>query len=183
MELALIAAVGKNRELGAGNELLWHLPKDFSWFIRHTKNKPVIMGRKTMESLGKPLKNRLNIVLTRSSEVMDGFVKANSWEEALEVANTWIQNREKLEITSAADGYSVISEEIMIIGGGEIYNQAIDRVDRMYITEVDAEFPNADTYFPANSNSWKPVYSEAVMADEKHAYDFRFVVYERGSDF
>ncbi len=181
MELALIAAVGKNRELGAGNELLWHLPKDFSWFIKHTKNKPVIMGRKTMESLGKPLKNRLNIVLTRSSEVMEGFEKVNSWEEALEVAKTWLQNREKLEIPNAAEGYSVNSEEIMIIGGGEIYNQAIERVDRMYITEVDAEFPNADTYFPEISNSWKPVYSEAVSTDEKHAFEFRFVVFERGS--
>jgi len=93
MELALIAAIGRNRELGAGNELLWHLPKDFSWFIKHTKNKPVIMGRKTMESLGKPLKNRLNIVLTRSSEVMEGFVKVGTWDEAFAVANDWLQER------------------------------------------------------------------------------------------
>jgi dihydrofolate reductase len=183
MELALIAAIGRNRELGAGNELLWHLPKDFSWFIKHTKNKPVIMGRKTMESLGKPLKNRLNIVLTRSSEVMEGFVKVGKWDEAFAVANDWLQERGSVEFNTAADGYSVNANEIMIIGGGDIYRQAIERVNRMYITEVEAEFSTADTYFPVISDQWKQIYSESISADEKHAVDFRFIVYERGSNF
>ena len=78
----MIAAVGENLELGAGNALLWHLPDDFSWFIKHTKGKALIMGRKTMESLGKPLKNRTNIVLTSQSEVLPGFEIASNWEQA-----------------------------------------------------------------------------------------------------
>lgn len=200
MELALIAAVGKNRELGAGNELLWHLPKDFAWFIRHTKNKPVIMGRKTMESLGKPLKNRLNIVLTRSGRVLDGFSAAGDWDEAMDIAKDWLQLKRKdaMSISSkeglplndkstngiSADnptelqGFGVIADEIMVIGGGEIYHQAMDRVSRMYLTEVDATFPDADTFFPAFSDPWEAVYREPVLADEKHAYAFQFMVYE-----
>jgi dihydrofolate reductase len=71
----------------------------------------------------------------------------------------------------------------MIIGGGDIYRQAIERVNRMYITEVEAEFSTADTYFPVISDQWKQIYSESISADEKHAVDFRFIVYERGSNF
>jgi len=200
MELALIAAVGKNRELGAANELLWHLPKDFAWFIRHTKNKPVIMGRKTMESLGRPLKNRLNIVLTRSGKALDGFVAAGDWDEAIDIAKDWLHQKREAAMSIAikealplddqspqgisaenpADlkGFGVIADEIMVIGGGEIYNQAMDRVSRMYLTEVDATFSDADTFFPAFGDPWEAVFREPVSADEKHAYAFQFIVYE-----
>lgn len=89
----MIAAVGENLELGAGNELLWHLPDDFAWFIKHTKGKPVIMGRKTMESLGKPLKGRTNIVLTSQSSVSPGFQRAENWEQALSQATKAIEQK------------------------------------------------------------------------------------------
>ena len=109
MQISIIAAIGSNNELGANNQLLWHLPIDFKWFIARTKGKPVIMGRKTMESLGKPLKNRLNIVLSRQFiEVAEGFVLVNSWDQAFDIAK---QSE---------------SEEIMIIGGAQIYEQALE---------------------------------------------------------
>jgi len=181
MELALIAAIGKKNELGAGNELMWHLPKDFSWFIRNTKHKPVIMGRKTMESLGKPLKNRLNIVLTRTGSVADGFIASGNWDDAIATAQEWLTHQPELENANPTEGFAPIPNEIMVIGGGEIYQQAMDRVSRLYITSVDAEFPQADTFFPSIGPKWKLLYSESVLADEKHAFGFRFLVYERGS--
>jgi dihydrofolate reductase len=159
--ISLIAAIGKNRELGAGNALLWHLPDDFKWFVKHTKNKAVIMGRNTMDSLGKPLKNRLNIVMTRSNEpLIEGFVKASNWEEALGMAREF-------------------SEEIMIIGGAQIYNQAIEFADQLILTHVDAEFNEADVFFPVVDSAWKEVFNEFHEKDETHAFNFNFAIYEK----
>ncbi|MFN6049117.1 MAG: dihydrofolate reductase, partial [Bacteroidota bacterium] len=98
MLISMIAAVGENLELGASNELLWHLPDDFAWFIKHTKGKPVIMGRKTMESLGKPLKGRTNIVLTSRDEVLPGFEPAKDWEIAINLANIAIEQKQALAL-------------------------------------------------------------------------------------
>lgn len=159
--ITLIAAIGKNRELGASNDLLWHLPDDFKWFVKQTKNKAVIMGRNTMMSLGKPLKNRLNIVLTRTDiPLIDGFDKASNWEEALHLAQEF-------------------GDEIMIIGGAQIYHQAIDFADRLILTLVDASFPEADVYFPEVNDDWRPVFNEFHDKDELHAFSFNFVVYEK----
>lgn len=161
--ISAIAAVGKGLELGAGNDLLWHLPDDFSWFVQHTRGKPVIMGRKTMQSLGKPLKNRLNIVITRNPEnVIDGFYAVDSLEKSLEYAK------------SQHDG------EIFIIGGGEIYKQSLAMLDKLYITEVDGHFPGADTFFPVYEKIlWNEVFREHHSIDEKHKYAFDFVILER----
>ncbi len=159
--ISLIAAIGKNRELGAGNALLWHLPDDFKWFVKHTKNKAIIMGRNTMNSLGKPLKNRLNIVMTRTQEpLIEGFVKASNWAEALSLAKEF-------------------SEEIMVIGGAQIYNQAIEFADQLILTHVDAEFSEADVFFPKLDISWKEVYQEFHQKDELHAFSFNFAIYEK----
>ena len=155
----IIVAYDKNLAIGKDNTLVWRQSADLKRFKELTTGHTVVMGRKTYDSIGKPLPNRRNIVITRQDIKIDG-----------------------VEIINSIDDIKNIKEDIFIIGGGEIYNQAIEKVDRMYITEVDAEFPNADTYFPAISNSWKPVYSEAVSTDEKHAFDFRFVVFERGSN-
>ncbi len=88
MQISLIAAIGQNFEIGANNDLLWHLPIDFKWFIQHTKGKPVLMGRKTMESLGKPLKNRLNLVLSRSNpNLVEGFHLVSNITEAIDKVN------------------------------------------------------------------------------------------------
>jgi dihydrofolate reductase len=161
--ISAIAAVGKGLELGAGNDLLWHLPDDFSWFVQHTRGKPVIMGRKTMQSLGKPLKNRLNIVITRNPEsVMEGFIATDSLENALQFAK------------------SQFDDEIFIIGGGEIYKQSLDVLDKLYITEVDGFFPGADTFFPEyDKTRWNETYREHHPIDEKHKYAFDFVILKK----
>ncbi len=206
MDIALIAAMGEANELGANNELLWHLPDDFAWFVKHTKGKPVVMGRKTMESLGRPLKNRLNIVLSRSAVTVEGFVGARSWEEAFSLAKHWLE--EKLALASDAEGVVLESEivaadnsselagntaknldengdwiarknEIMVIGGGEIYKQAMDFANRLYITQVNACFTDADTHFPTIGNTWKPVFGKSHEKDEKHSYSFEFQVFEK----
>lgn len=161
--ISLIAAIGKNGELGKDNDLLWHLPIDFKWFIQKTKNKPVIMGRKTMQSLGKPLKNRENIVLSRSDEFMiDGFQRVSDWESAFELTNKFD------------------SDEIMIIGGAEIYKQSIQFADRLYLTFVDAEFHDADSFFPSvNLENWSLEFSEKHDLDSDHNYAFEFNIFNK----
>jgi len=160
--ISAIAALGENRELGAGNELLWHLPDDFAWFVKHTRGHPVIMGRKTMQSLGKPLKNRLNIAISRNPDtVAEGFVYAPDLEKALEQAG------------------QEPTDEIFIIGGGEIYRQAMPLTQRLYLTEVKATFPVADTFFPEWGPNWKESYREAHPADERHEFAFDFVILDR----
>ncbi len=161
-KVAAIAALGNNMELGAENQLLWHLPDDFAWFVKYTRGHPVIMGRKTMESLGKPLKNRLNIVISRQPEsISEGFIHAKNLEMAIEMAG-------KQE-----------TEEIFIIGGGEIYNQSLPHIDRLYLTLVRGSFPQADTFFPNWGEGWTETFKEHHPADERHAYAFDFLILER----
>jgi dihydrofolate reductase len=154
MQISIIAAIGSKNELGANNQLLWHLPIDFKWFIEKTKGKPVIMGRKTMESLGKPLKNRLNIVLSRQlEEVSEGFVLVRSWDEAFEIAKQSESN------------------EIMIIGGAQIYEQALEFADKIYLTHVVGQFESADTFFPQiNYDNYNCNFIENHMKDDQHHY-------------
>jgi dihydrofolate reductase len=163
MQISIIAAIGSKNELGANNQLLWHLPIDFKWFIEKTKGKPVIMGRKTMESLGRPLKNRLNIVLSRQlKEVADGFMLVKSWDEAFEIAKQSESN------------------EIMIIGGAQIYMQALEFADKIYLTHVEGNFDNADTFFPSiNYQNYTNSFIEDHHKDDLHEYDYCFKIYER----
>ncbi|MBL7812639.1 MAG: dihydrofolate reductase [Bacteroidetes bacterium] len=157
-----IAAMGKNRELGAGNALLWHLPDDFAWFVKHTRGHPVIMGRKTMESLGRPLKNRQNIVISRNPELkMEGFEIVPDIHTAFNLA--------RLSDT----------DEIFIIGGGEIYRQSLPFTHRLYLTLVHAAFPAADTFYPSLDPVWKETFREHHTSDDKHAFAFDFCIYER----
>ncbi|MFZ9970254.1 MAG: dihydrofolate reductase [Bacteroidia bacterium] len=159
-KIALIAACGRQRELGAGNALLWHLPDDFQWFIRHTKGKSIVMGRKTMESLGRPLKNRRNLVLTRSQEPLpEGFESMPNWEAVWQ---------------AVAD-----EPELMVIGGAEIYAQSLPWADAVYLTEVQGDFPHADAFFPAMPEAqWNCVSREPHSRDERHAFAFDLCVYE-----
>jgi len=160
VSITLIAAIGNNHELGQNNNLLWHLPDDFKWFVEKTKGKAVVMGRKTMESLGRPLKGRLNIVISRHSIDLEGFVGVNSIEKALKEA-------------------SQFSDEVMIIGGGEIYRQTIDIADKLLITRVNAEFPEADVFFPKVGEKWEEENNVFHPKDEKHTFDFNFVTYKK----
>ncbi len=144
--LSIIVAVAKNGVIGANNQLLWHISDDLKRFKQITSGCPIIMGRKTFESLGRPLPNRHNIVITRNDQfvVPQGVTKVSSLTEAVAAA--------KSAMTKEANG---LDQEIFIIGGGEIYRQAIDMVDKMYVTEVD-QTPEGDTFFPEiDKTKWR----------------------------
>jgi dihydrofolate reductase len=162
MKISLIAAMDANLAIGYKNELMWHLPDDFKWFKKQTLGKPMVMGRNTMVSLGKPLPGRQNIVISsKSTDIIEGFQHAFSIEEALAMI---------------PDNH----EEAMIIGGGHVFKQVIDRADRLYITKIQHGFEHADAYFPQwDPAQWKTVYEEFHEADEKHKYAFDFLILDR----
>lgn len=116
MSLSLIVAMTKNRVIGKDNQMPWHLPADLAWFRQNTTGKPVIMGRKTFESIGRPLPKRTNIVLSRQPFEHDGVI----WKDSLESAVDFVRD----------------SEEIMLIGGGQLFNEYLSKADRLYLTEI-----------------------------------------------
>lgn len=157
MTISIIAAVGKNGELGKNNALLWKLDGDLPFFKRVTMGKSVIMGRKTFLSLPKALPGRKNIVITSNeSFTADGVLRVSSPEEAIKLCET--------------------EEEAFIIGGGQIYAEFIAKADRLYLTEAEAEDGTADTYFPAfNRNEWKKTVIDEGGTDIK----YKHILYER----
>lgn len=164
--LALIAAVADNNCIGIGNKLPWYLPEDLKYFKAVTSGKAVIMGRTTFDSLGRPLPNRTNIVITRNPAFTapEGVRVVHSLDEAIALA----------ESVAFIDG----SEEIIIMGGGQIYAEALPRVDRMYLTEVKKSVAG-DAFFPEwNRHEWHET------GRQDHHYepaqtDYSFVVYDR----
>jgi dihydrofolate reductase len=164
MIISLIAALTKNRLIGKNNDLPWKLPDDMKYFMETTREHAVIMGRKNFDSLPpkfKPLKDRLNIVLTRNKNLLGDFdVRAvSSIDEAFEQAPA--------------------NEEVFVIGGAEVFAQTLARANRLYLTEIDAVI-DGDVYFPEyNKKEWKEVSRRHHPADERHAYAFDFVLYER----
>ena len=159
MIISMIAAMADNRIIGKDNQMPWHLPADFAWFRRCTMGKPVVMGRKTYESIGRPLPGRLNIVISRDASLsIEGVTTVTSIEQALEVAG---------EV-----------EEVMIIGGGAIYAACLPMANKLYVTHIEAEI-EGDTQFPDWGNEFKETYSEAYQADEKNAYNMRFTILEK----
>ncbi|MDF2447345.1 MAG: dihydrofolate reductase [Moraxellaceae bacterium] len=164
--LALIAAVAENGCIGIGNKLPWYLPEDLKFFKRVTTGKPVIMGRNTFESLGKPLPNRTNIVITRNPgyTAPDGVKVVGSLDHALAVAE--------------AVAHIAGLDEIMVIGGAQIYAEALPRIGRMYLTEVKKTV-DGDAFFPAwNRSEWREVAREAQHYEPAQT-DYSFVIYER----
>lgn len=161
--LSLIAALDRNRAIGKGNALPWHLPDDLKRFKKLTLGKPVLMGRKTAESLGRALPGRQNLVLTRSGRV--------PFERMQAVASLDAALR-------AADHGG--AEEVCVIGGGEIYMLALPSATHLHLTYVDTVVDGADAFFPAfDAAHWRIVSEESHAADAKHAYGFRFVDYCR----
>src|SRR3989338_2019603 len=162
MHLSLIAAVADNGAIGGKNKLLWHLPDDLKHFKELTKGHPVIMGRKTYESIGRPLPERKNIVITHQTDLkIPGCEVVSSLQEALEVAK------------------SGMPTEIFIIGGGEIYKQAMGIADRMYLTHVHAN-PTGDAFFPVfDPEGWKVIEEEERPIDKDHALRFTYKTYEK----
>lgn len=156
----IIAAIGQNRELGSNNQLLWHLPEDLKRFKELTNGHPVIMGRKTFESIPekfRPLPNRTNIIVTRNPDlnVSDNIVVVNSLAEAIRQAEQ-----------------STGSDEIFIIGGGQIYTEAIanDLANRLYLTIINQAFPEADVFLPEYQN----IFTKQISREEKENEAFRF---------
>jgi len=156
--ISLIFAMGKNNALGYNNKMPWHLPADFAYFKNVTMGKPVIMGRKTFESIGKPLSGRINIVISRSKSFShEGCLVVESVDKAIEQAK---------------------DKDSFIIGGADIYKAFLPIADRLYITEIDADF-EADTFFPnIDYSKWKLISNEHGVKDEKNPYNYKFLVYE-----
>lgn len=163
---SMIVAMAQNRVIGRNNKLPWYLPNDLKYFKQTTMGKPILMGRKTFESIGKPLPGRTNIVITRNPEwQVDGVKVVYSLGEAFELASA----------ISEIDG----TDELMIIGGDQIYQTALDHVDRVYLTEVHAEV-EGDAYFPqVDWYQWKEVAREDFSAQDPNPYDYSFVVFDR----
>jgi dihydrofolate reductase len=165
MSVSLIAAIGKNNELGKGNDLLWRLPSDQKYFHEITSGHIVIMGRKTFESIGRVLPNRKNIVITHNINYKadKNAVIVHSLNEALDSAKNSMSK----------------SQEIFIVGGAQIYKQALPLADKLYVTHIDAEDEAADTFFPTVNSDWKEIYREAHEADQENIFGYTFVNYQK----
>lgn len=160
--ISLIAAIGRNNELGKENKLLWSLPADMKHFKDITTLHTVIMGRKTFESIGRPLPNRRNIVITRDLTYK---------KDGIEVAHS---------LAGALDLIKDNNEEIFIIGGAQLYKDTIDITDKLYITHIDAEDKDADAFFPEIIPIvWNEIKHEKHEADEKNSLPYTFSVYEK----
>lgn len=169
MKIALIVAMARNRVIGKNNTMPWHLPEDLRYFKRITLNKPVIMGRNTFESIGKPLPQRSNIIISRNPAYQAaGATVVNSLEQALLQAQHLLQKQQAPQ-----------DSELMIIGGAQIYSQALPLAERLYLTEVAAE-PEGDAFFPAfDRSNWQEVAREDHKACERNPYDYSFIVLDR----
>ena len=188
MEKSLIVAMADNRAIGKNNALLWHISEDLKYFKKVTLGCPVIMGRKTFESIGRPLPKRLNIVISRSAQAPENSTLAtwlqeapervllvHSLEEAWVEAGKWLSAR-----ANDIDQAATTKDEAFVIGGGEIYRQALEQVDKMYITHVHTCIGDADTFFPEiQAEAWTKEEASEPMTDPETSYVFGFVTYRR----
>ena len=163
MIVSAIVAVAKNNVMGRNNDIPWYLPADLKYFKATTLNHHILMGRKTFQSIGKPLPKRTNVIITRQAFfIASGCVTAQSIEHALEIA------------------YDNNEEEVFIIGGGEIYKQSMEYWDRLYLTEVDVEINDGDTFFPEiDFSQWDHIVKDNHKADEKNNFDYTFNIFEK----
>ncbi|HVX49455.1 MAG TPA: dihydrofolate reductase [Chitinophagaceae bacterium] len=164
MILSLVVAASDNNAIGKQNKLLWHLPNDLKFLKNITWGMPVAMGRVTFESVdSKPLPGRINIIITRQKDFeADGVVVVNSIKDAIFFAGENDYN------------------ELMILGGAQVYEEAMPRADKIYLTRVHALFADADAFFPdIDGNRWKRTSQQNFPADEKHQYPYSFEVWER----
>ncbi len=162
MRLSAVVAVSKNGVIGREGGLPWYLPAELARFKEITTGHPIIMGRTTHESIGRPLPNRTNIVISRDKTLkVEGYEVANSLEQAIDLA-------------SRAPG----SDEVFIIGGQSIYELSMKFLDRLYLTRVDADI-SGDKYFNYDPKAWKKIESEKRPKDEKNPYSFEFITLDR----
>ena len=159
MQLSIITAIDENRVIGITNRLPWSLPADLLRFKRITWGKPIIMGRNTYESIGRPLPGRTNIILSRKKIEVPGCLVYNSLDEALQIHHD--------------------EKEVFIIGGANLYQQTIDRADRMYITIIQHQFAG-DTYFPSwNYDDWEIIEQEECIPDSQNKFSYVFQTLKR----
>ncbi|QEC53116.1 dihydrofolate reductase [Anseongella ginsenosidimutans] len=160
MNLSILAAKAENNVIGKDNRLIWHLPADLKHFRELTTGSTVIMGRKTFESIGKALPSRENIIITRQEDYdAPGCEVVHSLEEAVQISSQ--------------------EENVFIIGGGEIYRQAMGIAGTLYITEIHQQFPG-DAFFPEiDEQVWEETFREDHPSNEKNPFDFSFVTYQR----
>ena len=166
--LSLIVAVAQNGAIGRNNELLWHISEDLKYFKATTTGHPVIMGRKTYESIGRPLPGRRNIVLTRGGMEIPQI--KNPQTTSMEIVHSLD------EIYEIAGG----DEEFFVMGGGMLYNATFEKADFLYLTKIHAQAEDADTFFPeVDEGEWEVVKNSGVMHDQENDIDFEFLVYKR----
>ena len=171
MEKCIIVAIADNNAIGKDNALLWHISEDLKFFKRTTMGCPVIMGRKTFESIGRPLPKRTNIVVSRSGyDAPEGVVVVASLEEAFAAVQS--------SVSSAVSGTETSPSKAFVIGGGQIYAQALPLVDRLIVTHVHTEIEDADTFFPSIDPSvWSVADRSELQTDPETGYTFEFVEY------
>jgi dihydrofolate reductase len=159
--ISLLVAVSENQVIGVNNQLPWHLPNDLKYFKKLTTGHTIIMGRKTFDSIGKPLPNRTNVVITRNKQFhVEGIICKHSITEALEDNNS--------------------ADEVFIIGGDTIYKQSLAYCDRVYLTRVHTIIANGDAFFPElKLDEWKLTSSEEGILDEKNILPHTFEIYDR----
>jgi len=162
MNLSIIVAVSENHVIGLHNQLPWHLPADLAYFRRLTTGHTILMGRKTYESIGRPLPKRENVVITRDTSFQpDGVVVLHSLEAAID----HVRGRQ---------------EEVFIIGGDTIYRQSLSWVNRIYYTRVHVVLDEGTAFFPVlHPEEWRLLSSEYHLRDEQNQYDYSFEIYER----
>lgn len=162
MQKNIIVAISDNNAIGRDNQLLWHISEDLRFFRRQTLGWPIIMGRKTFESIGRALPGRVNIVISRNFTTGEDVAVTGSLEEAFEVAQ------------------STNLEKCFVMGGGQIYAQALEQADRLVVTHVHTVIEDADTFFPPIDPSvWQVANRSELFTDEETGYTFEFVEYEK----
>lgn len=166
MKLCLVVAAAKNNVIGVDNKLPWHLPKDLQYFKRLTMAKPIVMGRKTFESIGRPLPGRENIVITRQTDwQFEGVTVVHDLPAAIARGEMLLAGQE--------------GDELMVIGGAEIYQQALPHADKIYLTRVECVL-EGDAFFPTlEDTQWCEISCEKHLACERNPYDYAFCVIER----
>jgi dihydrofolate reductase len=158
--ISLIVAMAKRRVIGVNNTLPWHLPADLKHFKSLTMGHHIVMGRKTYESIGKPLPGRTSVVVTRNAGYsVPGVIVVHSLEEAISACGN--------------------DEEVFVIGGAELYRQAIKIASRIYLTEIEADISGDAHFTEFDSDAWQEIARESHAADEKNAHPYHFVVYDK----
>ena len=183
MEKCIIVAIADNNAIGRDNALLWHISEDLKFFRRTTSGHPVIMGRKTYESIGRPLPKRTNIIVSRGSAAPEGTLLARSLEEAFTMAEASISDMsvadtQALAAADSSTGPEQSQSRCFVMGGGQIYAQAMSSADRLIVTHVHTVIEDADTFFPQIDPAfWHVAERSEMLHDEESGYDFEFVEY------